>query len=418
MTLDSGLSKNTNIAFNIFWAGFIIYSAGFALSTTDSVSYIFCQILEIIGAVLFFPSAIMLIQFRFENTWLKLFFLLYVGWLVSVIIRGVDLDYTNLKMLVFNAEHGLFLYFVPFIVLFPKNLVYLKKIFKVIIILGLIFLIYDILFIRNLLDLSYRNYNTKFTFEYFTKILSVPAGFILLTYAYHTRRVNLFALFVIIVTVGFALIRARRALIFLSFSPLLFAYILYLYGGKLKVLIILISLVLGSMMFFVGLSVYSENKYGAFALITNRFAIDTRSGVEEDFYADLTTKDWIVGKGIYGEYYSPGLDEGNHISIYRSMIETDYLNIILKGGTVSLGLLLLIAIPAVFKGIFQSENLLSKAAGIWIFLWLLSLYPATVNTFSLNHILVWVSIGICYSREIRNTPESSVKSILTDNQNN
>ncbi|OFY60714.1 MAG: hypothetical protein A2X04_06130 [Bacteroidetes bacterium GWF2_41_9] len=416
-TLHSGSAKITNTALNIFWTGFIIYSAGFSLAATGSVSFIVCQILETLGIILFFPSAIILIHFRFDNNYLKIIFLLYIGWLLSVIMRGIDLDYSKLKLLLFNAEHGIFLYFVPLALLFPRNLIYLKKVFKVIVVLGIIFILYDIIFLRNLLDLSQKNYNTKFTFEYFTKILSVPSGFILLTYAYHSRRMNLFAFLVIIVTVGFALIRARRALIFISFSPMLFAYFLYMYGGKLKVLIIILSLISGSFLFYIGLNIYNQNKYGAFALITNRFSVDTRSIVEEYFFQDMDTENWIIGKGIYGEYYCPGIDEGTYISSYRPMIETDYLNIILKGGIIRLGLLLLIAIPALILGIFNSNNLLSKAAGIWIFLWLLNLYPATVNTFSMNHILVWISIGICFSREIRTMPESSVKKILTDNHN-
>jgi hypothetical protein len=412
--IDSGFNKTTSRLLNFFWAGFVIYSAGFALSTTDSVSYILCQILEILGILIFFPSAVMLIHFKIDNKWLKAIFILYCLWLLSVILRGFVFDYTIIKLLLFNAEHGIFLYFVPLILLFPGDIIYLKKIFRVIIILGIIFIIYDAAFLNNLMDLSYRNYNTKFTFEYFTKILSVPCGFILLTYSYHSRRMNLLALFVIVIAVAFALIRARRALIFISISPLVFAYILYIYGGRMKILIIFLSIIIGSFLFYLGLSIYSENKSGTFALITNRFTADTRSRVEEDFYRDMNTGDWIIGKGIFGEYYSPGLDEGNYISIYRSMIETNYLNIILKGGIVSLGLLLLITIPAMIKGIFHSENILSKAAGIWIFLWLLSLYPATVNTFSLNHILVWISVGICYSADIRNMPESSVRKLFTD----
>ena len=358
MTLDSGISKKTNIALNLFWAGFIIYSAGFALATTDSINYVLCQILEIIGTILFLPSAFMLIHFSFDNSYLKVTFFLYCSWLLSVVFRGINTDYYHIKLLLFNAEHGIFLYFVPLILLFPKSVEYYKKLFNVIIILGIIFLIYDILFLKNLLDLNYKNYNSKFTYEYFTKILSVPCGFIILTYPYHSKRLNLFALFVIFVTIGFALIRARRALIFLSFSPLLFAYILYLYRGRLKIIILLFSIIIGSILFAFGFSFYNENKGGAFALITNRYDVDTRSRVEGDFYQDMKLKDWIIGKGIFGEYYSPGLDEGNYISVYRSMIETNYLNIILKGGLISLGLLLLIAVPAMIHGIFNSSNLL------------------------------------------------------------
>jgi len=111
----------------------------------------------------------------------------------------------------------------------------------------------------------------------------------------------------------------------------------------------------------------------------------------------------------------PGIDESGDYSGYRNGIETDYLNIILKGGSISLGLLLLIAIPAMFKGLMFSNNSLSKAAGFWILIWLLSLYPSTVTTFSMNYILVWISIGICYSPSYRGLSEETLKAYFKGN---
>ena len=66
-------------------------------------------------------------------------------------------------------------------------------------------------------------------------------------------------------------------------------------------------------------------------------------------------------------------------------------------------------IPAVVKGLFFSKNLLSKAAGVWILLWILYLYPTSVTTFTLHYILVWICIGICYSNKIRNIPEEAMR---------
>jgi hypothetical protein len=161
-----------------------------------------------------------------------------------------------------------------------------------------------------------------------------------------------------------------------------------------------------------GLKVYKDDKNNLFSLITERADEDTRSGVEEYFYKDMDTKSWIIGRGISGEYYCPGID-ADGFSNYRDSIETDYLNIILKGGIISLALVLLIAIPAIIKGLFNSKNILSKASGIWILLWLIDLYPANVSAFNLNYLLVWISIGICYSSTIRNMPESAIKEIFT-----
>jgi len=411
-TLDKDNIKAKGTSLNYFWAGFLIYSASFALSTTTTVNYIFCQLFQTLGLMLLVPASIKLIQWKLENSFLKIVYITYCCWLIGVVLRGFSLDYGSIKFMLFDAEFGVLKYFVPLVLLFPMNLVFYKKLFNVIIILGIVFLLYDIIFRGNLLDLNYTNNNTKFTFEYFAKILSIPAGFIILTYGYHPLRRRLFALLIIIVGAGFALMRARRALLFMTVSPLVLSYLLYLYTGKRKIVILFFSMFIGAFLLIYGIKVYRDNRNGMFALITERISENTRAGVEYNFYQDMTTRDWIVGKGINGQYYSPGIDLGSETG-YRGMIETDYLNIILKGGIISLVLLLMIAVPAIIKGLFFSNNLLSKAAALWIVIWCMELYPANVNSFSLNHILVWLSIGICYSKEIRNQSESTVTEALT-----
>jgi hypothetical protein len=409
--LDYSSDKKNSVALNIFWTGFVIYSASFAISTTTTVNYIFCQAFQIIGLILIVSASIKLLQWKFDNTYLKTFYIIYCSWLLIVIFRGFIFDYGNMKFMLFDAEFGLFRYFVPLILLFPKNLIFYKKVFKVIVILGLVFIFYDIVFRSNLLDLNYTNNNTKFTFEYFAKILGLPAGFLLLTYNYQSNMRKLIAIVIIAVGVGFSILRARRALLFMTITPLVISYLLYLYQGRKKILIIVFSIFIGVFAVLYGIKVYNDNRNGMFYLITERINENTRSAVETNFYYDMTTQDWIIGKGINGQYFSPGIDLGD-TSGYRSMIETDYLNIILKGGIISMLLLFMIAIPAVILGLFFSKNLLSKAAAFWIVLWLAELYPANVNSFSMNHLLVWISIGICYSKEIRNQTESFITEVL------
>jgi hypothetical protein len=181
-----------------------------------------------------------------------------------------------------------------------------------------------------------------------------------------------------------------------------------------KIFLFALSLLLISTIYFFGTKIYSENQRGIFSYISDRLnegIDDTRAGVEEDLFQDMEFKDWVIGKGINGSYYSPGLD-GEDFRDYRTGIETDYLAIILKGGLINLGLLLLIAIPAIFKGLFYSRNILSKAAAIWILLYLLDLYPTPVTDFTLNYLLVWISIGICYSNTIRNISENKMNLLL------
>ena len=159
----------------------------------------------------------------------------------------------------------------------------------------------------------------------------------------------------------------------------------------------------------VGYELYSDNQNVFFSYLSRRIDQDTRTGVEDCFYNDFTFKDWIIGRGFEGRYFCPTIFDNYELNDYRPMIETDFLNIILKSGGVYLALLLALMIPAVFKGWFQSKNILSKAAASWIFIWIICLYPANVFAFSLNYLLVWLSVGICFSERIRLMPEEVLK---------
>jgi hypothetical protein len=411
--LKQNYRKKTNKILTYFWIGFIIYTASFAISTTTTVSYIMCQAFQMIGIVIFVPATIKLVKWKFKNQYLEILFGLYCFWQLTIILRGSNFSYVNIKAMLFDAELGLFRFFVPLVLLFPKNLLYYVKILKVIVILGILFLLYDTLFIKNLMDLSYENDAKKFTYEHFVKILSAPSGLILLTFNYQKKKVIYFSIVILIVSALFAIIRARRALLFLTIAPLLFSYMLYLYSQKKNTLSMIIPLLISLFILFFGVKHYSTNKAPEmFNMLSDRATEDTRSGVEFAFYRDMNTVDWIFGKGIDGVYFCPGIETGVR-AIYRDMIETDYLNIVLKGGLISLVLLMLILLPAFILGLFYSKNLLSKAAAIWILLWILELYPATVSTFSLHYITIWIATGICYSMAIRNASEKELISIFS-----
>jgi len=410
--LLANFRKRTDKILNYFWIGFILYTASYALATTTAVNYILCQGLQIIGILILVPTSIRLISWKFTNQYLRAVFIIYSIWQLSVILRATNFDYANIKDLMFDAELGLFRFFVPLIILFPKNLLYYKKTLIAILILGALFLLYDGLFIKNLMNLDYENNNTKFTYEHFVKVLSVPCGLIILTFRYQEKRIKYFSIIVLIVSTLFAVIRARRALLFLTISPLLFSYMLYLYSQKKKFFTLLLPFLVSMFFLFYGVKNYSTNTPEVLSLLSDRATEDTRTNVEIMFYRDMNLQNWIIGKGIDGQYFCPGIETGTH-AIYRNMIETDYLNIILKGGLISFVLMLMIAIPAFVKGLFFSENLLSKAAAIWILLWLFELYPATVNTFSLHHLTFWIAIGICYSDVIRELPEKTLTRVFS-----
>lgn len=399
-------------ALNVFWLGFLLYTSAYSLFRVPPYN-VFWNNFQFIGLVLIVLSSLFLIRLRIENSYLRFIYVIYLAWLCFTIARGFQFNYEFISLSLIEAWFGIMPYLVPLVLFLPRNILYLRKAFSVIIVLGFIYLVYCFLFRNDLLASAEDDtIKSQFIMEYFTRNLSIPTGFLLITYPYQTKTRRLIAFLIIAVTVILAMIRARRAIIFMELSYLLSFYIIYLYIKKVRFQVLFFSLVLIGVMSFAGVKLYNKFSGNAFEFITERIDQDTRTGVEECLYDDMTTKEWIIGKGMSGQYYCPGIDHGLFTD-YRGMIETDYLNIILKGGIISLILLLLITIPAMIKGIFYSKNLLSKAAGLWILLWLADLYPTVVTTFSMQYILVWISVGICYSDEIRNMPEEKIKELLS-----
>jgi hypothetical protein len=408
--------KKLLIWHNVFWVGFIIYALSYSISHTEKISYMYIDILQVIGLSSLIAATGFLIKPRIDNPYLRYTFFLFCFWTLFVIVRGFQFNYIFIKGMLFNSREGIFLHFVPLTMLFFYNLSYIRKVFNVIIILAIGFLFYDMLFIKQLVH-PFNSVASQSIIESFTQDLSFASGFIVLTFVYHTRRRTLIALFVLILTFLLAVLRARRGLIFISFSMLIFSYIIYQIANKGKVINIVLSILLICLLSYVAIKVYFDHRTDTFSLITERFQDDSRGAVLQYFYMDMKTQDWIIGKGISGRYYCPGIGEGEGVvSVYRKVIEAGYLQTILRGGLISLVLYLLIAIPAIIKGVFYSKNMLSKAAGIWIFILLLYSYPGTMTTFTLHYILVWISIGICYSARIRNMSDYSVKEAIYGHQ--
>ncbi|TKK70331.1 hypothetical protein FC093_06185 [Ilyomonas limi] len=391
----------------LFWLGFILYSICFCYLSSLGANLIYAY-LQTIGLVLLFSTSFYLVTFKSDNRYLNNIFILYALWSIYIFLHGFSFDKDFLIGMLYNAWLGILLYFVPLVIFFPINIKFIKRMCDVIIVMGVICLIYYSIYLKLLLVSDPTNLISQGFIEHFSKTLSIPCAFIILTYRYHPKKRNLIAFFVMIVTLLFGAIRARRGLIFMTGAPLFISYILFLLNNKRNFVIILLSIVLSSIALYFTIHFYNENKSGMFSLITSRLDEDTRTGGEEYFYLDMKTQDWIIGKGINGKYYGPNIDNDIYTD-YRSVIETDYLQIILKGGIIRLCILLLIAIPAMILGIFSSKNTLSKALGLWILLWILNLYPSTVTAFTLNYLLVWIAVGICYNRKFREIPENQIR---------
>src|SRR5690554_7567538 len=100
----------------------------------------------------------------------------------------------------------------------------------------------------------------------------------------------------------------------------MFVYLFFLMDKNVKLINKIFSIIIASAIILGTIYLFANNKIEVFNLLEERGTDDTRSGVEENFYKSMKGIDWVIGRGMLGEYYSPTLD----IS-HRGTIETDYL---------------------------------------------------------------------------------------------
>ena len=399
---------------NIYWIGFSIYTISFIFSSIMvQPNFKLLNGLQVVGLLLFLYGALRIIDYKIKNNYLKKIYIIFLFWAIITIVRGLSLNYEFLKKTLLDPYGGVFLYLTPLILLFPLKMQNIKQAFKIIQLFGIISFGCIIIYYKRLFDIG--SEDAKNLIEYLAKTLSIPCGFILLTYIYHNKKHVIFSFLIIMLTLFFAIIQARRGLIFTGVSILFFFFIIIIYNNRNNInIFILIICSIPLLIFSLGTYIGTENKL--FDYLKDRKVQDTRSELELYYYADMTNIDWVVGRGMSGLIAAPfsdAMDNDKDVTPgYRTGIETDYLNIILKGGIISLGLMMFISLPAIILGFFYSKNTLSKAAALWITLWILDLYPTTVTTFTLNYLLVWLSIGICYSYEIRVASEKELKKLL------
>jgi hypothetical protein len=151
---------------------------------------------------------------------------------------------------------------------------------------------------------------------------------------------------------------------------------------------------------------------------------DSRDLVYNDFFNDFKKDDdWLLGRGLLGPTYSDDfiiiqiLDahEGDVFGFpmgYRTEIECGYLMYILKVGLIGLGLFLIIALRAIWLGLFESANYFVKAFAFIITEWLISMYPYGIPEYHPSYILFWLCVGACLSRKVRSLSNADIKQLV------
>ncbi len=198
-------------------------------------------------------------------------------------------------------------------------------------------------------------------------MLLFPVGAFWIFYPFYSRRWRCSIIVAFILAFLACLLAGRRSfaveILCYAFMPISLKLLI---GGKKILFFVLLLFVIA----IFSLSKYEEG-YDSFfgdnlSVLAERIDADTRSGTEIDFYEDMDSPtDWIFGRGMSGRYKSHELEDID--DLYRTTIETGYLNIILHGGVLMLIPYLLILSYASYKGFFYSRSKYVKYFSLYIF---------------------------------------------------
>ena len=411
-----GLRRRYHLNLNLFYLAFIVNSAAHILVATGQFMGSLFQGIQLvaIGILLFVWTRLFGTGYR--NSYFFFMLVLFLLWQLLIFLRGdySGMEYKDYKYLIFDANYGAPHLLIPLFFLVPVKLVMLKKLFDAAFLCGLIYIFLSVLFYKELLEPDYMDMAGIGVTETLAKFLALPMGILLMTAPFQNKKRILFALFVLLIMTIVVVFKARRGLIFFSGIILLTSSALYFYNKPGRVIpLLIITLLSGLWVLLVfdkseifGLSVFNN--------IKERKLQDTRSGVEECFFNDMSVSDWLVGKGFNSGYNCYVFGSEGRGRPKRKVIETDYLQLIMYGGIVNIVLLLMIILPAIYLGIFRSKNLLAKGMAAWILFWLICLYPSNVYSFHLFHYSVWLCAALCYSSKFRGYKDGFLKLYLQE----
>ena len=140
---------------------------------------------------------------------------------------------------------------------------------------------------------------------------------------------------------------------------------------------------------------------------------DTRTFLYVEVLSDLISENSIVfGKGANGVYYSQYFDETKGDTANRLTVEVGVLAILLKTGLVGLITYLALIIIAIYKAFFISKNNFVKGFGFLLLVYFIVLFFENLVAYSFYNFLVWFSVGLCLSSDIRKLSESDLKKKL------
>jgi hypothetical protein len=343
-----------------------------------------------------------------SNKFALLCLCLYMAYQISIFSRALPLkSHENFKYLLTN-QYLVWPLVIPIAVFYAKTEDSLVQLIKAVFILSCIFLVLSAIDFPILLK--------RLTGETFITALTLPIGFIAMNNRYFSPRKRIVIFSALILSLACCILLARRSCVLTYSLFLMISASQLIYRTKASVVIKVIPFAAIAFCLVIANSDFLSDKF--LAKFQERLNDDTRSEVFENFFYSMK-EDMMVGKGMTGKYYSPNeetlTDDGVKFgeTEYRDLIENGYLQLILKGGYVNLALFILTALPAALLGIFNSANNFTRTCGLTILLFMIDMFFYGLPRLNNQYVLVWISVGVCYSKHLRSTQDEAWETKFT-----
>lgn len=242
-----------------------------------------------------------------------------------------------------------------------------------------------------------------------TKSFCYPSGLFLLLLPVLSKKNKIIVLANFVAALLFSMFLARRNIVVTCLMFAMGAIFIYLKNiNKKSILFKLLSYVIVAVVLYIlvnlGISILSgSNDSIFFSELVRRGDADSRSHVLIPFFRFMDNPFyWIFGHGINSQYYS---DLG-----WRRVIETGYLQIIMKIGLIGLMTYAFMIIKAIMKA--YKGNILLQACSILLLIFSLETVYAGVPTFGVTWIYFWMSVSICNSEYFKTLTNDKIKNIL------
>ena len=408
------LQKET-LYWQLLVGGFFLFSTGSCMHDYIFIDKNIFRIVSLLGVVCILAAYLKLPKrYPFKGIWRNLFNLfLWIN--IITILRGIINPVVPYHSFLISSSY-MWTYLMPFIMFLKPTSIFVKTLSVWIWIyayFALAFCLYN--FPDFYINASEVMRSMIGWDAFYVNRPQVPCKYVLpccaFLFYYHNfpKNKKIVLWITIVLSLGAALMAGRRssAATVLCF---ILAAICYLYYKSNRKLFILLSIII-----IVGWSAYHINFQfweEKFEYLLGRIDADTRSGVETDFFKDMTSAfDWIFGRGMSGTYMSPSVAEID--KLHRNVIETGYLNLILHGGLCLLIPYVMLMIKSVYQGLFFSHNLLCKVCAIYIGMHILFLYPGGTPQLSIQYLMLYIFIAICNSRTWLTKTENEIKLSVT-----